>query len=306
MPVKRTYDSSLNTDTQLVGTAFDWKGIGLPGLQGQVFLVGRWESGLTDRAAVGGEVRYSGAKTYSFLYFDYDFYYQSLNTAVMSTTLHATPETDLRAYVERRNSPVLTLSTALVGQPVDNVDDLKDLYSDSEIRDLARDHTAVIWSGTVGVTQRLNSRLQLSADFNVSRISGTDSSGGVEGTDPVGPDFGGSVQLLVSDWLTQGGVGSVSLAYFDGDYNRAFTTSTYARFVLPYRVRLRPRLQWQWRDSQLLGQQSLLRPSFEVDWQYGPFQFDVEAGVEWNEPLSNSVLDRQESYFVEAGVRWEF
>jgi hypothetical protein len=306
LPVKRTYDSSVDTHTIVAGTALDWKGLWLPGLQGQFFLIGRHAYGMTDRAAIGGEIRYAGTKTYSFAYFDYDFLYQSLNTVVASSTIHVTPDTDLRALAERRNSPVLTLSTALLGQPVDNLDDLKKIYSDSEIRDLAKDRTASVWSGTVGATQRFGPRLQFNLDFNVSRISGTNTSGGVEGTDAVGPNYGGTVQMLVNDWLMQGGVGSVSIAYYESDFSHTFNASAYARFRLPYDLRVRPLVQWTYRDSQQLGEQSRLRPAVEIDWRRGPFLMDLETGIEWTEPISNSDFDRQESYFVEAGIRWEF
>lgn len=312
MPVESTTDSGPDTDTMVAAGALDFRDLGLEGFEGQFFAVGRRTASMTDRAAIGTELRYSTNKSYSFVYLDYDVVFNSLNTFLASTTFRAAVDTDFRALIERRNGPILTLRSALLGQTVNDLDDLRDLISESDIRDLAKDRTAVSWTGTIGTTHHLNDRIQISGDFTVVYISDTDSSASINGTEAVaatnsaGPDFAGTIQLLASDWLVENGVGSISLRYFEGENFRSFLTSTYSRFNVVDSVRLIPRLRWEWRDSRLQGQQSILLPTLEVDWRYKSLLLDMEIGLAWREPISGSNAFREFGYLAEVGARWEF
>lgn len=306
MPVESTGDRNPNTDTLLAGGAIDFQGLGLSGLQGQMFAVGRRTDSMTDRAAIGGELRYANDKTYSFAYLDYDVLFESLNTFLASSTYRYSDATDFRILLDRRNGPILTLSSALQGQPVNDLDDLRDLFSESEIRDLALDRSAEFWLGTLGATHRPTNRLQVSSDFSVSHVSGTSTSAGVQGNDSTGPDFAVSLQLIASDWLVNNGVGSVSVRYFEGELFRSLMLSTYSRFIFFESLRILPRLRWEWRDSTLLESQSLMRPSLEADWRYGSIALNAEAGIDWREPISGGNASRDVSYFLETGIRWEF
>lgn len=306
LPVESTGDRNPNTDTLLAGGAIDFQGLGLRGLQGQIFAVGRRTESLTDRAAIGGELRYSNDKTYSFVYLDYDVVFDSLNTFLASSTYRYSDETDFRILVDRRNGPVLTLSSALQGLPVADIGDLKDLFTDNQIRELALDRTAVFWLGTIGATHRPTDRLQVSTDLSVSHVSGTSTSVGIQGNDSTGPNFAVSMQLIASDWWVDNGVGSISVRYFEGDLFRSVMLSTYSRFMFFEDLRILPRLRWEWRDSTFLGSQSLMRPSLEADWRYGPILLNAEVGIDWREPISGGNASQEVSYFVETGIRWEF
>ncbi|MEZ4282811.1 MAG: hypothetical protein R3F21_24700 [Myxococcota bacterium] len=306
LPVEGYSDAVPNAETWLFGGAVDFENLPLAGLQGQVFAIGQRAYSMTDRTAIGGELRYATDRTYSFTYLDYDVVFASLNTFLASSTWRATDSTDLRVLLERRNTPALTLATALQGQFVEDLDELKKTYSESELRDLARDRTAAMWIGTLGATHRPIERLQVSADLTVSHLSGTDSSAGVIGSEASGPDVGGTLQLLLSDWLVENGVGSVSVRYYEGDAYRSFMAMAYSRFNLLGSMRILPRLRWQWQDSVLDDSRSILQPSFEVDWRHSAWLLNCEIGAQWEEPISGNGAVQEIGYFIEAGVRWQF
>ena len=306
LPVETYADALPNAETWLFGGSVDFESLPIEGLQGQVFAIGQRAYSMTDRTAIGGELRYATDRTYSFTYLDYDVVFDSLNTFLASSTWRATDATDLRLLVERRNAPALTLQTALQGQFVDDLDELKQTRSESEIRDLALDRTVAIWLGTLGATHRPIERLQVSTDLTVSHVSGTESSAGVIGSEASGPDFGGTVQLLLSDWLVENGIGSVSVRYFEGDAYRSFMTMAYSRFNLLGAFRVLPRLRWEWQDSKLDDSRSVLRPSVEVDWRHRSWLLNTELGAQWEEPISGAGAVREVGYFIEAGVRWQF
>jgi hypothetical protein len=126
------------------------------------------------------------------------------------------------------------------------------------------------------------------------------------GSDASGPDFGGTVQFLLSDWLIENGVGSASVRYYDGDSYRSFMTMLYSRFNVLGSLRVLPRIRWEWQDSKLDDTRSVLRPSVELDWRYGSWLFNTEIGAQWEEPISGDRAVREVGYILEAGVRWEF
>ena len=203
---------------------------------------------------------------------------------------------------------MVTLASALQGRTENDLDELKDSFSDSEIRDLALDRVLEIWTGTVGGTHRPNDRLQISADLTISYSSDTQTSedGLVPGIDAAGPNYNTSLQFLLNDWLVDGGVGSLSVRYFEGDASRAFGVAGFSRFLLFKDFRLSPRLRWDYRDSDSQGESSSLIPSFEADWRFNSVLVNADAGLRWLEPLPGSNLERDTSYFVELGIRWEF
>ncbi|MCP4903709.1 MAG: hypothetical protein GY910_01915 [bacterium] len=306
LPVESTSDSKPNVDTVLAGGAVDFEDLWIEGLQGQFFVVGRQAESMLDRTAIGGEIRFIGDETYSFAYFDYDVVFDSLNTFMLSNSYRPSPDTDFRILIERRNSPVLTLRTALQGQTVQDLEELKGIFSENQIRDLALDRTAVSWSGTAGASHRPHPRYQVSGDLTVGYIESTKTSGGVQGSPSFGPTVSSSLQLLVNDWLLEGGIASVSIRYFEGDTSRSFMSTAYSRFTLPHKLRLLPRIRWEWRDSDVQGSRSLLRPSLETNWRYESLLFNGEMGLEWEEPISGGGAFRRVSYFLELGIRWEF
>lgn len=306
MPVASTSDSRPNTDSVFAGAAVDFSDLWIEGLRAQIYGIGQNTFGLTDRAAIGGEVRYSNPKGYSFAYFDYDVYFKVLNTAILSGTWFARPDTDFRLLVERRNSPVVTMQLALQGQISPDLGALQDRRSTSEIRQLALDRLLPIWTGSAGVTHRPSQKYQLSGDVTVTYLGETKTNADVPGTEAVGPDVATTVQLLVNDWLLEGGVGSVAVRYYEGENTRALAVSGYSRFRFVKQVRVSPRLRWEWRDSVVQGGRSSLRPSLEADWRIGPVLLSAEGGIEWVEPLPGSDDTRQSTYFVQAGGRWEF
>jgi hypothetical protein len=306
LPVESLRDTTPQTDVILGGGSVDVRDLGLEGLSAQLYVIGQEAWGMTDRVAVGGEFRLSRGRSFSVLYVDYDVVFESLNTVFLSSTLPATPDLDVLLFFERRNAPILSLTTALQGQPVSDLDGLRDLFSESEIREIAKDRTAVLWSGTTGVNYRADARLQLSGDFTVSHLGGTETVAGVEGFDAIGPDFSASLQATLTDWLLEGGVGSVGARFYEGDSSRALLLTGTARIPVVDRLRIRPILQAEWRDSGLEGDRARMRSSLELEWRPMSFTIDAQAGLDWIEPLPGGDAAQELGYFVEAGVRWSF
>ncbi len=175
-PVESTRNS-VETDRQFIGAAVDFDQ-----------LVGRWDfspfvtsqtiDGIDDRRAVGVDVRYFDDNRSLTSMIDYDVDYGELNTALVFGTWRLKNRVTLTGLYDQRSSPVLTTRNALIGQPVTTVDELLLVWTEDEIRQIARERTADGRTVTFGVAAPIAERWQINADVTSSEIGETRRLGG--------------------------------------------------------------------------------------------------------------------------------
>ncbi len=100
--------------------------------------------GMTDRQAVGTEVRYFRPGLTFVGLVDYDIHYQDLNDVLLLGTIALPARWTASVNLDHRRSPTLSSRNALVGQPVTRFDQLFGLYTTAEIEQLARDRTRAV------------------------------------------------------------------------------------------------------------------------------------------------------------------
>lgn len=294
---------------------FDWKrtlaGVsasvrGLAeGLDANLFFEGQMDTSTIDRAAIGGEVRYFSKGRMLAGFLDFDVYFQSLNVAQIFGTWPVHPRLYLTGTIDYRNVPILTAQNALMGQGVGDLSGLANLFSQSEIKQLAEDRTAKSASFTLNASYQLAPDLQLAGDFVASHLSGTETSGGIEGFDGTGFEFGYSARLIANDVIAPGDLGVVTLRYFDGSHVDSIAAGFDARYPLTPDVRLNPRLWADYRFADVAGDLFRMVPSLRLDWRVMGFEIEPEAGFEWFEPIGGP-NERQLGYVVSLGIRYDF
>ena len=140
-PAEPTLRTGVETERRLVGLSFDVRDAGVEGLEVQLFGVHQTVGSRTDRSAVGTELRFASDRVFGFGLVDYDIYHGSLNAGVLSANIRLAQRTHLYLQGESRNLPYLTTSNALFGQFDDDLDDLRNRFTGSEIERLAEDRT---------------------------------------------------------------------------------------------------------------------------------------------------------------------
>lgn len=291
------------TDEIVFGASVE--GTDLPyGLEGELFVVSQRDQGRTDRVAIGGELRYAEPGRFGLLFLDYDVYFQSLNTFLLTGNVTFGGRTDVNLLFETRNAPVLTLGNALIGQPADDLDDLSQIFTDAEIEQLARDRTARSYTGTVGVTRRQTDRLQVFGDVTLSSLGSTPESGGVLATPAFGPEVSTGVQALLNDLLVRADFASLGVRYFAGE--TIDRTSLFGSYRVPVTRRLRADLRL--RTDFRTGTQDtvIVRPMLRLDYRRWGAQIEGLFGLEWLEAMDGTADVSELSYLAELVVRWEF
>jgi tetratricopeptide (TPR) repeat protein len=176
-PVESTRNS-VETSREFIGVAVDFEQ-----------LVGAWTvspyvtqqtiDGIRDRQAVGVDLRYFDDRRTLASMVDYDVDYGALNTLLVLGTWRLTTRLTLTGLVDRRASPVLTTRNALIGQPVGTIEELLLVWTEDEIRQIARDRTADSDTVTLGLATPIAERWQINADITRMEIGAGLASAGV-------------------------------------------------------------------------------------------------------------------------------
>jgi len=304
-------------------------------VDGQLYLVQQRADGFVDRTAAGLELRYADQRLFGAGLLDYDLRYASLNTAMLTGNWQIDQRTGLHAYLDYRNSPILTTRNALIGQGEDRLDQLDGL-SNSEIEQLAEDRTARSTLLSAGGTRQLGERFQVALDLSLSRLDGTPESGGVEETDDTGWETSVHPQLIATNLLTPGEVTTFGVRWFNGSVSDTWSLLLHERYPVSRQLRLAPRLRFDIRtqegrdefvlrpddpDSELPAIESAnrvrsgaytLRPFLGLEYRMGRFTVDSDAGIEWtfgsfSESETAAAADADElAYILSLGLRYDF
>ena len=146
-----------------------------------LYLIHQEIAGLIDRQAIG--VEYYLHKDASFLFgvFDYDLFFEQVNNLSIVSSYQVTHQWTFNFNIDRRKSPLLSTKNALQGQLVESIDDLRSMFSDDEIYQLAEDRTSSSKSLLLGASYRIDASRQLYFDVNHFELDSTLTSGGVAG-----------------------------------------------------------------------------------------------------------------------------
>lgn len=300
-------DDDLNEDRYLYGLGFD-VGPFFGALSGTVYAIEQEVDGIVDRRAIGTELRYADRRLSAFGLLDYDVYFHELNVGSLLGTWAFANGATVTAGYDERSIAILTTSNALQGQSTDSMSDLRDTYSDSEIRDLARDRTARSRSATFGGGLPVNDMVRLTGDFTWLRMTGTDGSGGVEPTDGTGDELFWTGQVIGNGLLTAGDISALALRYSDTSEWESVGTSLTTRVPIGVQWRVSPRLLFDYRMLDHGGDQVVVRPAtrLEYTWRQS-LDLELELGGEWLSQEGDGQDDEQPwGYFVSVGYRWSF
>ncbi len=239
IPVESTSDLFIRGDKHFVGANAAFEGV-IENWDFNLFIIDQRVHGLVDRRAIGGEARYFDPTKSLFGLIDYDIHHDLLTTTMLQGSWALDDDTRLYSTLDYRTSPFITTSNALTGQTVSSIDQLKTLFTASEIRQLAKDRSAESRTVSFGGSKSLSEHLQVSADLTASNTSGTPASGGVDATEATGTEYYLTLQSISNNILKEGDVGILGFRYSDASANRAYTLSANSRYPISSLWRISP------------------------------------------------------------------
>jgi hypothetical protein len=306
-PVDFTRSNRIDLDRPFYGVSLDM-GTFAEHWEGQIYGIQQRIDGLEDRTAVGGELRFTHRAGFFLGYGDYDVSYRELNIATVIGNWRLGDRLSLNLLADYRRTPTLSTVNALIGQTVDEIEELEDLFTEDEIRDLAEDRTATSRMLNVGFSHQLTRTLQIGGDFTLSNLSGTPASGGVEEMPGTGNEYAYSLHTTETGLLVDGGYTTLGLRYVDADRGDRIALNTGGRYPVWGALRLGPRVIVELRRDESGEKQWDVRPSLRVDYRWRRFRFEAEAGVELTEDSASGGggLGEERGYFCAVGTRFDF
>jgi hypothetical protein len=265
--------------------------------------------GLIDRRSVGVESRYFVNSFNAYGLIDYDVKFSKVNLALMTLSYSLPDQSSFSVTADYRESPLLTVTNALIGQadpltfaPILNLKDLRAVYSDPFIYQLAKDRTLVAKSMTVSYSRPLTKKLQTNIDFTMTNTGGTPESGGVLAQPKTGVEYFYGAQLVGSGLLWSNDIYILSARYSDTQRARTYTADINARVPITSKFRLSPRARYGFRDDKF--SQSTFRqfqPTLRLN--YYPFrQSEIEIEIGGNFSTQKVVSAGVNSKNTERGI----
>ncbi len=301
-----TTTGGFTTDRQFVSLSANWSGW-IDGLEISPFLIDQTYDGVSDRRAVGTELRWfrPGRTVVGLL--DYDIDYNALNMAMLLGSFDLPGRWTITTTLDHRKSPFLTTRNAMAGQAVSTLGELVAQIGEPLVRALAEDRTADVDTMSIGVSRPLGTRFQWIADVGATRMTEMPASGGIEAIPATGTELSFGAQLIANSLLRSGDVSILGLRLYDGDVARTTSLSLSSRFPLWGRLRAGPRLRFDYREFSTNGTtQWLASPAVRVDWHSDRTTIEFEAGGEW---MSRELpIDQEKSnrYWFSLGYRVGF
>jgi hypothetical protein len=306
-PVESSTDSFEGTDRYFYGLTLETEGFA-SGWDANTFVIEQQIDGVTDRRAVGGELRYFDTTRSFFSLVDYDIYHSQLNIGQLLGNWTFADKTTVNLVADYRRSPILTTRNALVGQGVSSIDELQNSFSNSQIQDLASDRTATSKLATLGVSHPVNEKLQVSSDVTAFNLSGTSASGGVAATEGTGTDFVYNLQLVGSNLVKEGDVSIIGLRYTDAGDRDIYSLNLNTRYPVVSDLRVNPRFRMDYSSNGDDGtDQITYRPSLRLDYRVKRrLRLEAEIGGEYSDRELVDGAENSSSYFVNMGYRADF
>ncbi len=305
-PVDLSSDNGIQTDHTLYGASLDG-GTFAQHWDTSFFAIHQTVNGITDRTAIGSELRYITPTASVFTLADYDVSYALLNTVLTLANWQFEGGSGLNMVLDYRLSPTLTTSNALQGQPFASIKDMLAAMSESQVRQLAVDRTARSKSATLGGNVPLNQKLQLSGDITLSNLGSMPASGGVDAVDGTGNEYIYSVQLIGSSLLKEGDVSILGVRYYDAKDSRTSSLIVNTRYPVTNDWRINPRLRIDYKTSTTSGNTVTYKPQLRTDYRLRKeLTFELEGGLEWDDQSGVAAAQNSKGYYFSLGYRWNF
>jgi len=263
--------------------------------------------GMTDRQAVGTELRYFRPGLTFVGLVDYDIHYQDLNDVLLLGTIALPARWTASVNLDHRRSPTLSSRNALVGQPVTRFDQLFGLYTTAQIEQLARDRTAQSDVYTLSLSRPFGEHWQWSMDVTGASLGATPASGDVPATPASGTDLIVSTQALGYGLFGRGDVSSFGLQVQDGDATSVLSLGLNTQFPLGAAWRIGPRLRVDQREFHTDGSEQLLyAPGLRTELRGKHMSLEFEGGAEFGERSLDDADESTTRYYLSLGYRYDF
>lgn len=274
---------------------------------GNVYLVDQTSEGVTNRRAIGAEVRYSDERLSLYTLADYDTIFRVLNAVTLQGSFQAPAQTSVTVLLDARKAPSLQLTNALISTGESSLQNLLLTRSLDEVIAFARQTSATAKQALLSVSRPLSDRWQLGMDLRYSEIGALPAVGLFEATPATGAQYGASALLTGTNLYSTRDINTFSASVLSSPTLNG-TQIAYSNLtgLRGDTITVEPSLRLYVQNSNEGVKTQRISPGLRVSYKYSPRASLLgETIVERSKTDGPSSHDSSSSVFFYVGYRYE-
>ena len=305
-PVDIDNKTSINEHKTFYGFTFE-TGTFLEHWSMNLFYFDQENDGLKESNPLGADVRYRDKRISLFGMVDYDLLYDEVTILQLNTNILLDHDWTVYMNALMKKSPLLATSNALIGRQEQSLEELKKVLNIEQIYQLAQDRTANSETLTIGGSQQMSAKYQVTADITFTHVGDTVASGDVAATPDTGTDYFINTQFIANSLLMKNDTNVFGVRYYDTDASDTTSFIVNSRFPVSRNWRINPRLQYDIRKLSGGRSQQKLRALLRTDYRYlNKVLFEFDIGYDETFDTDNGQDLGNNSLFFLLGYRWDF
>ncbi|PHS17143.1 MAG: hypothetical protein COA86_10840 [Kangiella sp.] len=278
-PVASSRNLFVDTERSFVGASYDWNDI-FKNIDISLFVLNQTIESLTDRRAVGAELKYINQRTSVFSLIDYDIFHSELNAILLSGSYSTKERTRFNWSLNQRKSPYISTRNALIGQPADSLEELQNLFlTDDEILNLALDRTLESRSASFQVSYPISKKYEISSNINWLDLSGAPASGGVTEIIDRGAQIYLNSYLRASKLFSQNDTNQLGIRISQRDTSDVWSVYVSSQYRWLRLWTFSSKLRYDQRENTNGSSQENISPSFRIQYQEKEHFIYTELGA---------------------------
>ncbi len=181
-------------------------------LSGDMYILNQTTEGITNRRAIGTELRYSDERGSLYALLDYDQLFHAVNAFTVQGSMQGAGQITYTLLLDSRKAPSLQMTNALISSGAASLNSLLQTQSLEEVVAAARSTTAQARQVLFSVSKPLGEKWQATGDIRYSDIGELPAVGNFEATPATGAQYGLSLQLTGSNIYSRRDINNFNLS----------------------------------------------------------------------------------------------
>ena len=275
---------------------------------GNVSLVDQTSEGISDRRAVGLEVRYFGDTVSAYTQLDYDINFGALNAFTLQGSTQGPMDTTITVLVDDRKAPSLQLSDALISTGSKSLSALLQTMSLSQAQAMALSTAAQARQAMVSLSRALSPQWQGSMDLRYSEVGALPAVGNFQAQPATGAQYNVSFQLTGSNLYSTRDINGFNVSFITSDTMNG-TQMAYNNLTgfMENKFSLEPSIRLYTQADNTQTRILRLSPGLRVSYRLNNRASLMAEGIyETSQTDGLTNHETSESYFFYFGYRYDF
>jgi hypothetical protein len=275
---------------------------------GNISLVDQTSEDISDRRAVGLEVRYFGESVSMYTQLDYDLNFNVLNALTVQGSTQGPYDTTITMLLDDRKAPSLQLSDALISSGQPSLSALLQTMSLSDAQALALATAAEARQAMVSVSRALSPKWQGSVDLRYSDVGALPAVGNFQAQPATGAQYNVSFQLTGSNLYSSRDINGFNVSLI----NSATINGTQLAYnnltgFMDNKMSVEPSIRYYTQTDNTQTKVSRISPGLRVSYKLNNRASLMAEGIyETSQTDGPTNHESSESYFFYFGYRYDF